>query len=160
MQRYKNLVVLLVALLIVIAGGSVLYKKINNDGNTREKVEINKIDIEKVEGAEKIPAGFPKDIPLELGEVIDSYTMDYEDRGVMISAVSFRTFRTPADLFGFYRGSLNIAGYLENELNTNQDRGILYMEKGGNQLAISIGISNVEDGKREVQIVHTENTSR
>lgn len=157
MQRYKNLVVLLLVLLIIILGGSILYKKIQNDGNTREKVKITNADLTAENPAQKVPANFPKDIPVQLTEVIESYDLEYPERGVIVSGITFKTFRTPADLFESYKGYLVQAGYVVDERNMNQDSGVLYFTKENNVLGVIINPLNEVDGKRAVQLVYTKN---
>lgn len=154
MQRYKNLVVLLFVLLIVIAGGTVLFRKYF-DGNSHEKVKYSQVDLSKAEANEKIPVNFPKDIPVELTDVTDSYNVEYPDRGIIISGVTFNTLRPPFEIFNFYKQTLIQLGYEINDVSTNQDRGILYARKGEDVFGVTINAINSTDGKLTVRLVYT-----
>jgi hypothetical protein len=154
MQRYKNLAVLLIVLLIVIAGGTVLFRKYF-DGNYHERVKLSQVDLSKAEPNEKIPANFPKDIPVELTDITESYDMEYPARGVIISGITFNTARPPFEIFNFYKQTLIQLGYAIDDSSTNQDRGILYAKKGGDVLAMAINSVNPTDGKVTVRLVNT-----
>ena len=154
MQRYKNLVVLLVVLLIVIAGGSVLFKKYF-DGNTHERVKVSKVNLEKAEGAEKIPANFPKDIPIQLTDVEDSTSSEYPGRNVIVSSITFKTLRDPRELFNTYKQYFETNGYLINTTATKEENGVLYASKKDNTVAVIISYADEINSARRVQIVYT-----
>ncbi len=155
MLKYRNPIVVLLVLLIIVAGAAVWFKKYNNSTNTREKIEVTKVDLEKAEGKDKVPVDFPKEIPLQLTDVEDSFTMSYPERNVVVTGVTFKTFRSANDIYETYNGFMQTSGYTVDVKNTDRDRGVLYGAKDGNVLGMII--SSEEAGSmRRVQVVYTQ----
>lgn len=159
MQSNKTSLVSILILLILIVGAVFWFKKYyKNDGNFHEKVVESPVDLSKAtKPEEKIPASFPKDIPLQLNEVIESTTLNYPERGVTVSIISFKTFRSNAELFSTYKVYFTNAGYVLQNSNTGEKLGTIFGDKDGNNLGVMIGLNVESDGQRIVKLVYTQN---
>ncbi len=153
MQKYKNLVLLLAVLLIVVAGGAAWYKKYN-DGNTHEKVKNSQVDLSKAVGKEKIPLGLPEDLPVQLGNVEQSSTIDYPERGVKVSTITFLTYQPYAELVNTFESYMKQNGYNYSDEGSNDRQNSLYGIKDTNFLTVVI-TSDPENTQRRVQITYT-----
>ncbi len=156
MLKYRNPIVVLLVLLIIVAGAAVWFKKYYNNSNTREKVEVTKIDLEKAEGKDKIPVDFPKEIPIQLTNVEDSFTMAYPERNVVVSGVTFKTSSSSNDIYEIYEGFMQASGYTVDVKNTDRDKGVLYGAKDGNVLGMIITYAEEVGSMRRVQLVYTQ----
>ncbi|TAL49358.1 hypothetical protein EPN83_01255 [Patescibacteria group bacterium] len=117
---------------------------------TKENVSIQNINLATAKTeAERLPAGFPSNIPVETKDAFESYRMDYNDRGVTQYTVSYKTAKSPAEKFKEYADFMIKDGFSFGTDGKNEKEGILYGTKSENSLLILI--KSVE-GKTYVQL--------
>ena len=153
MQRYKNLVVLLIVLLIVIAGGTVLYKKFFKKPITKENVIVTKVENTDKEGIKNILEKFPKDIPVDIERIAESYSSDYSDHGVTLSTLSYVSGKQKSDLYIEYQSYLIDNHFVIDATSDNAEQGTIIGTKDNDDLSIAISENN---GLRMVRLAFTD----
>lgn len=123
---------------------------------TKENVQFEQVDLEtaKIE-ADKLPKGFPKDIPVETKDVFISDTKVYTDRNpnVTLYTVNYRTDKSVLAKYSEYLNFMTKAGYTFDSKGKDEKNHSLYGTKGTNSLLV---VASLQDSKTVVQIVYTE----
>lgn len=102
-----------------------------------------------VNGVLPIPQGFPEDIPLEDGEIVESSTTYYPDQNAKQLSVSYRSAKTMVEKYAEYKDYMNQAGWSVSEEDTSAQTKILLDVKGKANLSVVI---NSLDGKTLVEL--------
>jgi len=153
MQRYKNIAVLLIVLLIIIGGGAVLYKKFYKKPITKENVNVSKVENTDATGIKNILEKFPKDIPVDIERVGESYSSDYSDRGVTVSSISYVSAKEKLDLYIQYQAYLIDNHFVIDAASDNAEQGTIIGTKDNDDLSIAISENN---GLRMVRLAFTD----
>jgi hypothetical protein len=153
MQRYKNLAVLLIVLLIVVAGGTALYKKFYKQPITKENVVVTRAENADTGGIKNIIEKFPKNIPVDTERVGESFSSDYSDRGVIVSSISYVSAKEKLDLYIQYQAYLIDNHFVIDAENDNAEQGTIIGTKDNDDLSIAISENN---GLRTVRLAFTD----
>ena len=68
-----------------------------------------------VNGILSVPAGFPPDIPLEKGKILESATTQYPEQNARQLSVSYQSSKTVAQKYAEYKTYMSQAGYTVTE---------------------------------------------
>ena len=102
-----------------------------------------------INGTLSLPAGFPQDIPLEKGNLIESATTYYPEQNVRQLSISYQSSKTVTQKYAEYKNYMAASGYKITEENTNAPvRAIFGVKEDRN---LSVALSNRE-GKTLVQL--------
>ena len=157
----RNIIVLT---FVVIALAAAVYffiknKTANNPLEENQKSDIqytkNNVDVKKVDLnlaktlAEKLPAGFPNSIPVEIENIVDGYTMNYKDEGVMLHSIRYESEETVSKKFSEYLNFMVKSGFSISKDGQDEKNGVLIGDKDNDNLTILIG---VQAGKTSVLI--------
>ncbi len=157
-QTIILIVALFIILLIIAFAMSTLPKKnmdVNNQNGTQPvqtvqkqlQVEVKKTDLAQSQGTNRIPAGFPSNIPIDTANIYDSYTAVYPT--ATQATVSYLTDKSIADAYEVYHAYMKKEGYVFRPNGEDMKKGILYGTLSNNDLSILI---TTKDTKTSVQI--------
>ena len=99
------------------------------------EVEVTKTDIAQ-NGISKLPVGFPKDIPVEVPNISESYRAVYASRGVTQYTVSYTSLKTREALWTTYSDFMNSAGYAVDKENSSKSLGQITGTKDNDTLSV------------------------
>lgn len=140
MQRYKNSVVLLIVILIVIAGGIVWYSKFKNR-ITKDNVVVTQVQSGDVSGIEDIISKFPSDMPIDKERVSQSSTANYVDHGDVLSSITYISAEDQGVLYEKYQKFMIDKGFVIDSKNSLKESGFIRGTKDDNTLSVTIGTS-------------------
>ncbi len=150
-MMYKKPIVLLIVLLILIAGGITVYKQYNSKSKNKN-VTIETVDLRTAKGENKLPKGFPRDIPVDLSNVTESFSANYEDDKVLQGGFTFMSQQTKDEAYNSYLTSITNSGYILDTQNTNKEAGYILGTKDGSQ--ISFAITEINNSV-QIQVAYT-----
>lgn len=102
-------VIIIVILFFVLPGDS---NKQDAEPTNVADIEVKQVDLENAgNDSDKLPKGFPSDIPLTSENVVESYSSEYKDRGYTQHTVAFDTRDTISSLHALYETYMIAAGY-------------------------------------------------
>lgn len=132
----------ILAIVIIIAVGLVLYfllpgapQDLGETIEVSEGVVVERVDLEKTTGANRLPPGFPLDIPVNVDTIQDSYTADYKDNGFTQHSLSYTTSDSIEGVYTTYLGYMESEGYDFSDQTLIDTLGSLYGTKDGNDLS-------------------------
>lgn len=140
----------IVVILLVLGVGYILLGKdrvpegINQQvpvGNGNKKPVVVVENSPMVNGMLSVPAGFPQDVPLEKGSVLESTTIHYPEQNAEQLHVSYQSSRTVAQKFAEYRDYMTTSGYKVTESGSSTSGGVISGTKGGTNLSVVINSS-------------------
>jgi len=146
-NNHKGLFIALgVIILVVLVFFFIFYGKSgSSDGEIN--VSLNEIDISSVSEEEKLPEGFPKDVPVELSNIEDSYSAVYEDDGFTQNSITYTSSKTIAEIYSEYEGFMEDSGYEITDSSLASGVASLYASKDNDDLSVVIanvsGLSTV-----------------
>ncbi len=160
-----SIIVAFVALLLIFVLFSIVGKDRRSGNNldgqgsdvTEESVFLNAVDINNAQtDAEKLPEGFPRDIPVELETITVSDTKVYTDRPVPITVhtVNYTTTSTALEKYNQYLDYMTRAGFEFAENGRDEGNHALNGTKNGDSLLV---VASSLNGETVVQISYTEN---
>lgn len=149
----KSLKVLVVLLIIIDA--IIFWYLFQPKKDFKENVVVTNLKEENPES--KIPVNFPSVIYVDKDNIVDSYVMEYLDRGVKILGVTYITNKNSEAIYDLYIESLNKAKFYLNQNETNKNEGRIYFTKNTDTLNILINKNTPEENKTTVQLVYTQN---
>lgn len=144
MGNLQNEKVVLFLVIIVatlsIALGRILYWKLPLfDGHTRNLSTVVMVEnTPMVDGVLPAPAGFPQDIFLESGEIVESATTYYPSQNATQLSVSYLSSGTIEGKYNEYRNYMQQAGYNLTEGGTGTQIRTLSGTKNSNSLSVII----------------------
>jgi len=151
-------VVILIFLFVLLLG--IFYfllgtgkNKQSTQQKTLESINFTNIDLTKVEGADKIPKGMPQDLPLEINNVVESYTADYPVRGVVRANLTYTTERSVGDVYSEALLYMKNANYIFTDDGQNEENGYLSGTKNRSTLTFVV---DSRDNKTFVQITYLD----
>jgi len=155
-----SLVVVFLALLIVVYLIQGTFKdnekaadQVSQPEGTKENVIVRETNLNEVSGRERLPIGFPTDVPVDTSAIVESFSANYPDRGVTQSTVSFSSNKSQAALFSEYATFMTNTGYDFGQSGKNENLKTLFGTKDGNDLLIVFPINN---SVTSVQITYVE----
>lgn len=102
-----------------------------------------------VNGAISAPEGFPRDIPLEKGVILESATTYYPGENVQQLSVSYRSSKTIAQKYTEYKDYMNRTGYDLTEGGASAPVRAIFGTKENTNLSVAISSS---EGKTLIQL--------
>src|SRR3989338_5594910 len=158
-RQGRKFIPIVVLVLLLAVFGSLLYfnsteYKLKRIKNTVENVSTNQIDLTTAKGMDKVPPAFPKDIPIDTDAITESYTMDYIDRNMTQSVVTYFASQSQGKLYNMYLGYMAEVGFKVRLSSRNSEKqGYLTGTKNNDTLSIII---TPKDGMTEVRLVYLD----
>lgn len=104
---------------------------------TVENVVVTKVDLSAPKSVSKIPAGFPKDLPiLDPSTINEGYTLDYKDHGVVLSNLTYTTTKSLKEVYDTYKKYMTGAFYVMRIEPKETENSTLLGMKNNNQLSV------------------------
>jgi len=161
-QQIKTISAIVIVLL-VLGVGYVLYAKYraprdenqqvsnssDNAGGNQKPMKVVVENSPVVNGALSVPIGFPKDIPIEKGVILESATTNYPDQKAEQLSLSYRSSKTIAQKYAEYKDYMSRAGYTLTEGSTSAPVRAIFGTKENANLSVAISSSK---GKTLVQL--------
>jgi len=98
---------------------------------------------------EKLPRGFPSDIPVDTAEMIESYSAEYKDIGATQYTVMYASSRPMEELYAQYLSFMTDAGYEFGDNGKNEEQKELIGTKDNDNLIVKV---STREGRVFVQI--------
>ncbi|PIP87401.1 hypothetical protein COW81_00435 [Candidatus Campbellbacteria bacterium CG22_combo_CG10-13_8_21_14_all_36_13] len=118
------------------------------------EISLNQVDVENVENeADKLPEGFPTDIPVELSNITESYSTDYKDAGFVQKSLVYTSEKGVAWLFSEYEKFMKDNGYEITDSTTDDGYAYLYGSKEGDDLSL---VFEGADGSTIVSVTYLD----
>lgn len=124
----------------------------NNTGLTQEKVEIKKTSLMTGNEANKLPKGYPMDLPVDTTNVTESYVAEYPNRNLTQYTLAFLTTKSVKEEVTMYVSAIEKAGYTFTSDGKNTAGGYLNAKKGKTTVSVNVGTTN---GKTIVNITYS-----
>lgn len=140
----KRLILTLAVFLILVAGSYTWYTKHFpfKAPITKDNVTLTKSDFRNATGTNKFPTDFPKDIPADLSNISQSYSLNYVDDKVTLSGFIYTTNQSKNDLFNSYLQYVNKKNYIVTSKSNGTDGAYIVGKKDGDILSIKITEQN------------------
>ncbi len=139
---------IIIVVIVIFGTGYLLFGKYRRSASDRPMTVMVE-NTPMVNGTLAVPAGFPRDIPLDRGEVLESATTQYPAQNARQLSVSYQSSKTAAQKYAEYKNYLETSGYEVTEGDANAPvRGIFGTKADAN---LSVVISSSE-GKTLVQL--------
>ena len=145
----RNSIIALVVFLI-LAIGFVLSGKYRNPvqedsptfGSTNDKPAIVVVEnTPMVNGTLSVPTGFPPDIPLEKGKILESAATHYPDQNAQQLSISYRSSKTIAQKYTEYKDYMNQTGYTVTEGGSGSSMKAVFGTKEKANLSVVVSSS-------------------
>lgn len=161
MEQSQNIKTIsaIVIILLVLGAGYVWFGKYNTPREVNQQVSDSR-DSQKpmivtvkntpmVNGTFSVPAGFPQDIPLESGSLVESATTQYPAENAQQLSASYQSSKTVAQKYSEYRNYMERVGYQITENTANSSTRAIFGTKVNTNLSVAISSS---EGKTLVQL--------
>jgi len=158
-QKKTKTILAVVIVLLLLAIGYVLSTKDRspNQDNSATSGEDNgsfaTVVVENtsaVDGALPTPAGFPEDIPIETGNILESASTKYPDQNAEQLSLSYTSSKTVAEKYTEYKTYMTQASYDVTEGDASSPLKALFGTK--TEANLSVVISSSEEGLTLVQL--------
>ena len=117
----KKIVILLILVAVVVGVAYLIATRVDKDDGAgqqeEEKVKFEHVDLSQASGNDRLPPGFPADIPVETDTAIESYVGNYTDLPGVQRTFSYKSGQTPVQKFNEYKKYMTDNGYEFNEEN-------------------------------------------
>ena len=100
------------------------------------EIDVKKIDLTQAQGTNRLPSGFPSNIPVDTLTIYESYTAEYPT--ATQATVAYKTERSISDAYKVYHDYMKNAGYVFRPNGEDMEKGILYGKLLNNDLSILI----------------------
>jgi hypothetical protein len=107
------------------------------DSESEVEVRVSKTDITQ-NGVSKLPSGFPKDIPVEVANITESYRATYSEKGITQYTVSYTSQESRDSLWDLYNNYLKTAGYTVDTRASSKSQGQITGVKNNDTLSTVI----------------------
>ena len=153
-----------IIIFLVLGAGFLLFLKYRTFPNPEDSLTINPstslgtndepktVLVENtpmIDGALSLPGGFPQDIPLETGNLIESATTYYPEQNVRQLSLSYWSSRTMTEKYAEYKNYMTTSGYKITEEDTNAPVRAIFGVKEDRNLSVAI---SSREGKTLVQL--------
>jgi hypothetical protein len=124
----------------ILAAASLVYISMNPVNTKNKKFSTQNVIVTQVDAssANRLPAGFPTDTPIELQNIVDSSVLSYPDHKVQVANVSYFSLKQQEELFSLYGSYLKGAGYTVTSTSKNSSVMLYSSKKGNTEMNISI----------------------
>jgi hypothetical protein len=146
-SKSKNMLLLIVAIVMIFIAAYLLpekYRAIETNQNLSTVVLVE--NTREIHGVLPVPSGFPKDIPIENQNIVDSSTTYHPIEDIKQFYVSYLSEKGVAEKFNLYREYMIQAGYILSEEKSKRS---LSGTKGNSTLYVNLG---ERDGKTLVEL--------
>jgi|SRR3989344_8419426 len=152
-RKVRNIFTVVILLVFFL---SLLYLLFPSRPGTRtyseNKVLEEKIDIGAVSFSERLPKGFPEDIPVERENITESTSLTFSDQKQKSYKVIYFSNQSPDEVFSTYVDYMNGAKFWISPGGINRSEGIIYGSRQNDNLAVRIFY---QDGKTVAEIAYT-----
>lgn len=154
-------IIILLAVVFLLLGGSETpttqetTQEIDGQNPPSESFgEINQVDLESAQTPEeRLPEGFPSDLPVNTENLVDSFTVDYTD-GSKEASVIFQSDSSIGDLRSQYITYFEANEYTVQQDDLTEQDALLAAERNGD--GISVAITQTEAGREVFVSVFTQ----
>ncbi len=148
-DKKRNIVVLIVvAIALVLISYLIMNLPVFESGQKDVVVNWTE-DPNSLEGNDKLPAGFPEDIPVDTSEIEESYFAEYKERGITQYAVSYWSNESVSEVFSKYELFVASGNYVVESSEDLLGGKDIYAIRDGDDLSVKISTTN---GRTFVQI--------
>lgn len=165
-KKSINIVWIVISFVVVIG---LSYYAIQNKGslnvsaptkNTKENIDIQNVNLSSVKSdADKIPQGFPNDIPLEIANITEGQKANFVDRGVTQYTVSYKSAKSLSSKYSEYTNFASKSGYsfvANGYIKTDSSSGF-YAIKGDDSLTVMVSeIPNEKNVLIQITYLHKD----
>lgn len=102
--------------------------------------------------ANKLPKGYPMDLPVDTTNVTESYVAEYPNRNLTQYTLAFLTTKSVKEEVTMYVSAIEKAGYTFTSDGKNTAGGYLNAKKGKTTVSVNVGTTN---GKTIVNITYS-----
>lgn len=92
----------------------------------------------------QLPDGFPTDIPIETGAVVEAYKAFYQRQNATRYVVSFTTTKSKTTEWDLYNSYMNQAGYTLSKIGTSKADGVVSGVKAGDNMSVIVATAGKE----------------
>ena len=146
------LLVIIFAIYLVLGTGDRTPGQQGTGITTKENVIVEKTDL-TLSQANKLPAGMPSFVPVETGDITESYSMTYPDREVVLYTVGYLSSRTISQKYDEYIKFMKDNSYQINQSGLDAKIATLYSSKDGDDFSV---VFSQKSGKTYVQVNYLE----
>lgn len=125
---------------------------INVDEGETISVELG----EGVVGRDRLPAGFPADIPVELEGIVESYARTYPSNDMVQYTVSYHSAESMDVKYEEYDNFMTEASYGFSEDGKDQEHGYLYGTRENDDLSVTVSVISETDAETLVQVTYID----
>ncbi len=93
---------LIIFIVLVVGGALLAFNIFGSKKFSSENVTIKSVDLTQAIEEARLPVGFLKDIPVELGNITESNTLNYPDRKVVLYSLSYTSIKSTTKLLNIY----------------------------------------------------------
>lgn len=148
---------ILIVLVAVLGGWYLLANDERGELPNNEEVssiadtkEITVVNTNLTETGSKLPAGFPESIPVEIANILESYRVVYNERGVTQYTVSYTSVKSRDSLWDAYNSYMKGNGFtVDTSISTKSGGQISGTNTAGDTLFV---VLSVRSGSTLVQI--------
>jgi len=151
------IVLALVAFWYVQQGKSMLTGGATTQKFSSDNVKVSQVDLSNASGTNKLPNGFPTDIPVELANITDSSTLSYPEHNTILYTVSYMSTYPSEQLYAEYVAYLKQANYIVAQ--TLKLPAQISIQAGSSKGSLLTVITPQATGGAEVQLAFTVRSS-
>lgn len=145
-QNIKTISIVVIVLLVLGAGYALSTKyRTSNQGdssvspaNDDRPATVVVENTPMVNGTIPAPAGFPQDIPLEKGEILESAITQYPEQNAKQLSLSYQSAKTIAQKYAEYKSYMQQAGYQITEGDASSPVRAIFGTKESANLSVAI----------------------
>jgi hypothetical protein len=124
----------------------------DEQATTKEKTIVSVSEVSKLSGTEKLPAGFPQGVPVELESIEESMKTEFPDRGIMQYTVTYSSNASSTDIQKQYETFFDTESYVKKPL-ANEVATLVQLRASKDNDDFSVVIEPVADQKSRVYVI-------
>jgi len=139
-EHSNKLIFIIIGIILII--GLVYFFAVYQKSSSR-LYGVEKIDFNNAESdSGKLPKDFPSDIPIEIANITDSYSVNYKKDGFIQRSVVYTSTKTVGEIYGEYETFMVGGGYLLLDSSLSKNSANIEGSKNGDNLSVSIDDSS------------------
>jgi len=136
---------IVLALVVLIALGSLVLKfgvgpkaTTSNSNFSSENVNLQNVDLASKEGEDKLPAGFPTSIPVELANINSSQTLNYPDKKVTLYNVGYFSLKQQEEVWTLYNNFFKADKYTVTRADKSAALMVFVANKENTEITVTL----------------------
>jgi len=124
----------------------------NKSEVTKEKTIVSVQDVSNLQGKEKLPVGFPQNIPIEIDSVTESIKTEFPDKGVVQYTVAYTSQASTTDIQKQYETFFETDSFVKKEID-NQVATLVQLHASKDTDDLSVVIEPKVDETNNVYVI-------